>query len=275
MRSSQISTITKQNGYAHALRLITVLTCGITIMFYDGKNNALAQSGYGTCPASCREFCDVIPTHPCYYSADFCARPGTGCPIGRVYSSGCCCPPGHETPIIIDIAGDRIELTSLEDGVRFEMTTNGHKQQVSWTRRGSDDAWLVLDRNHNGRIDNSTELFGNQTPQPSNPAPNGFLALAVFDMESEGGNNDGLITPEDAIFSNLCVWRDYNHDGVSQPDEIMPLGSVGIEGVDLKYRESRYVDQHGNIFRYWSRIARHHGSDVGRRAWDVFLRVSD
>ena len=108
-----------------------------------------------------------------------------GCPSGysvQTFNTASgpiqCCE--FDSPIVIDTKGDGFDLTSAAEGVLFDFSGDGHKVQIAWTAPNSDDAWLVLDRNGNGKIDSAKEMFGNITDQPISAHPNGFLNRSTW-----------------------------------------------------------------------------------------------
>jgi len=221
-----------------------------------------SPNGFGLCCFSGGTTCNAT-------FASRCARFGGDYDFESCTCSGCDTCGG--SPIVIDINGDGIALSGPSDGVEFDLNGNGTRDRLGWTVANSDDAWLALDRNGNGLIENGAELFGDFTPQPAAPNKNGFLALAEYDKPANGGNGDGVVNSQDSVFADLRLWQDKNHNGVAESGELQTLGSLNVKAFELDFKESKRVDQYGNEFKYKAKVKDTKDGSVGRWAWDVFL----
>lgn len=184
--------------------------------------------------------------------------------------------PDGCSPIIINFALDR-DLDLTEPDVWFDLHGVGQPVLLSWTPAGSDDGFLVLDRNRNGTIDNGMELFGDVTPVSwlsfGPRARHGFEALAFFDAPQNGGNGDGWISASDVVYNYLQIWTDANHDGVSQRRELRSLRERRLVAVSVVAKQSDRQDRVGNIYAYRAPalLMNAKGAIVRRFAYDVIL----
>lgn len=155
-------------------------------------------------------------------------------------SSGC-------DPLILDLNGDGIQTTGKDDAVWFDLNGDGAKEHLTWTNRNTQEGLLYVDLNHKNRVDNGSELFGIGTVIPDGShAKDGFAALAMYDLPEYGGNSDGVIDANDAIWNHLRVWIDSNHDGVCDPGETAPIHAYGVEQILLRAVRANSVDSAGN-----------------------------
>jgi hypothetical protein len=190
------------------------------------------------------------------------------------------CRVGEDcTPLILNLGKGALQLTAPD--VPFDFLGDGAVKLFSWTSPDSDAAFLVLDRDGNGTVDCGKELFGNATPLSWNVegdrAADGFSALAWFDQPEQGGNADGMISSEDAVYNHLRLWIDRNHNGVSEVSELLPLAVVGVDDIDLTPRTSLHTDRYGNLYRWRAPFVLSEADKNGvvRFAYDVVLVTKD
>lgn len=162
--------------------------------------------------------------------------------------------PGYEeetpgSPILIPVDGKNGEITlsTITDGVRFDLAGDGVKEMRSWPE-GGQFAWLALERGvPDGKITSGEELFGDATRlRNGQRAANGFEALKEYD-----DNGDGMIDAFDAVFPHLKYWLDHpQRDGESQSHEITPAASHGLQWLSTDYNAVGRRDKNGNILRW-------------------------
>lgn len=170
---------------------------------------------------------------------------------------------GQQSPVVFDLGNNGFLFTGRKGAVRFDVDRDGDPDLVSWTDTAGDEAFLALDRNGNGVVDDGGELFGNYTDQLPTSIPNGFNALRSFDSDG-----DLQITPADPVFHDLILWRDADGDGVSQYGELSALSDHDISWIRLDAFVTGRTDEHGNLLWFISRA----GAPAGPiKTVDVFF----
>jgi len=115
-------------------------------------------------------------------------------------------------PLILSLDGTMPTLSSKT--FEFDIDSDGEKDQISQLSKNS--AFLALDKNSNGRIDDGSELFGTKSGD-------GFGDLSKYDDDK-----NGWIDENDKIFDSLRVWQKSENE-----NRLVGLGEVGIGAIFL------------------------------------------
>ncbi|MFC2992796.1 hypothetical protein, partial [Halomonas tibetensis] len=132
----------------------------------------------------------------------------------------------NAAPIALDLDGDGVEYLSLDAGVMFADDSTGESVNTAWV--GADDGLLVIDANNSGTVDETREYVFTEW---SETAKTDMEAVReVFDT-----NNNGMLDPGDEAWSQFAVWQDANSDGKTDAGELVSLGELGVESIELNY----------------------------------------
>lgn len=107
--------------------------------------------------------------------------------------------------------------------MRTDVDGDGFKDSLGWA--APDDAFLALDRDGSGVIDDVSEIsFVHDLPGAQTDME------GLFAYDSDG---DGRLTAADERFDEFLLWRDANSNGRSDPGELKTLAEAGIAEIGL------------------------------------------
>lgn len=149
-------------------------------------------------------------------------------------------------PLLLDLSGQGAGLTGIEDGVLFDIDNSGSLRRTGWADR---QTGMLVHDDGSGQVSNISQLFseyyggkaGSDGRSGETPFKDGFAALASVDA-----NADGAINVEDAVWAQLKVWVDGNHDGRAEASELKALQEHGISQIKLGQVEPVGEARQGN-----------------------------
>ena len=124
-------------------------------------------------------------------------------------------------PLVINLDDNVVGLSDQK--FYFDLDCDGTEEEISTLETGN--AFLALDHNQDGKINDGAELFGTKTG-------NGFTDLAAYD---EDGN--GWIDEADSVFEKLKVWVK-DEDG---NDKLYTLKEKGLGAIYLGSQSTDYT----------------------------------
>lgn len=154
------------------------------------------------------------------------------------------------SPLVIDLDGDGIELTTMNAQTTqtfFDLNVDRFAEQTAWIT-ANQDGLLAIDLNSNGIIDNSSELFGTASTD-------GFAVLAELDS-----NNDMIIDKNDALGSDLRIWKDIDGDAYTDTGELTTLAANNIASISLIDVQDSNTTINGNFISHLSTVTYEDGT---------------
>lgn len=118
-------------------------------------------------------------------------------------------------PLVLNFPGNFTQLTT--NRIQFDLDGDGLRERIPGL--GSGSAYLIIDRNGNGRVDDGSEMFGTTSGD-------GFGDLARLDSDGNGWLDEG-----DRDFSRLALWDGYGQGAGS-------IASLAERGVGALYLAS-------------------------------------
>ncbi len=132
--------------------------------------------------------------------------------------------PGPQMPIVFDLAGDGLDLSTVEGSDIVTRAESGALIRMGWV--GPTDGILALDRNGDGQINRLSEI---SFVKDLAGAKTDLEGLAAYD-----DNKDGVLDAKDKRFGEFRLWVDANQNGRSTVKELRTLAEAGITSINLK-----------------------------------------
>ena len=172
-------------------------------------------------------------------------------------------------PLILDLNGNGILTTTVENGTYFDFKEDGFKEKTAWADNG--DGILVYDINGNGTIDNAGELFGDRTLLANGTyARNGYEAIKQYDTDK-----NGQINADDEIFNKLMVWMDADNDGITDEGELKSLTDLQVQSIGIAYTQTSITDANGNTILGQTDVTLTDGSKMSMAAFNLQNHTTD
>ena len=137
-------------------------------------------------------------------------------------------------PLVINLNTDSVSIS--DQTFMFDLDCDGKLDEIS--NVGSGSAFLALDKDGNGKIDDGSELFGAKTG-------NGFYELSLYD---DDGN--GWIDEADEIFDKLKIMT-VDEDGKQRLIDLKKgdVGAIFLGYADTQYNLNNSDKELGGVIR--------------------------